>query len=419
MDFIGKWFKGDKVLWIIYLFLCLISIIEVYSASSRLVYNTANYWGPIMQHITILTMGSIIVWIVHRINYKWFQLIPVVLLPVSAILLLLVPILGVVANNASRALSIGGIQFQPLEFAKMALVLGIAVLLSKVQGEDGANPKAFKYLLWPTFIICGLIAPQNLSTAVLLFGVIIMMMFVGRVSYKQLGKLLGSLALLVGLLVSVLAFTPTSAMESMKEIPGLHRLPTWKDRIETFFVHEAPVAPEQYDLDENGQIGHANIAIASSNIIGKMPGNSVQRDFLSLAFSDFIFAIIIEELGLLGGAFVVFLYICILIRAGKIAKRAKGNFATFLVIGVALMMVTQAVMNMCVAVGLFPVTGQPLPLISKGGTSIITNCIYIGMVLSVSRYTMEQEQKAESNPEAMQSEPTSEVLQDENVVIEN
>ena len=119
MDFVGKWFRGDKVLWVIYLFLCLISIIEVYSASSRLVYNTANYWAPIMQHIIILTMGSIIVLIVHRINYKWFQLIPVVLLPVSVVLLVLVPILGVVANNASRALSIGGIQFQPLEFAKM------------------------------------------------------------------------------------------------------------------------------------------------------------------------------------------------------------------------------------------------------------------------------------------------------------
>ena len=417
MDFVGKWFRGDKVLWVIYLFLCLISIIEVYSASSRLVYNTANYWAPIMQHIIILTMGSIIVLIVHRINYKWFQLIPVVLLPVSVVLLVLVPILGVVANNASRALSIGGIQFQPVEFAKMALVLAVAVILSKVQGEDGANPKAFKYLLWPTFIVCGLIAPQNLSTAVLLFGVIVMMMFVGRVSYKQLGKLLGSLALLVGLLVGVLAFMPPSAMESMKKVPGLHRLPTWKDRIETFFVSEAPVAPERYDLDENGQIGHANIAIASSHVIGKMPGNSVQRDFLSLAFSDFIFAIIIEELGLLGGAFVVFLYICILIRAGKIARRAKGNFATFLVMGAALMMVTQAVMNMCVAVGLFPVTGQPLPLISKGGTSILINCVYIGMILSVSRYTMEQEQREQSNSDAMQSEPVTEALQDESVVI--
>ena len=149
-----------------------------------------------------------------------------------------------------------------------------------------------------------------------------------------------------------------------------------------------------------------------------MPGNSIQRDFLSQAFSDFIFAIIIEELGLIGGAFVVFLYICLLVRAGKIAKKAKGNFATFLVMGIGLILVTQAILNMCVAVGLFPVTGQPLPLISKGGTSTLINCVYIGMILSVSRYTLEQEEKEKLAGEALiQDEPTAESLQDE-VIIE-
>ena len=172
----------------------------------------------------------------------------------------------------------------------------------------------------------------------------------------------------------------------------MHRVETWQNRIKGFFEDKEAVPAAKYDIDKDAQIAHANIAIASSNIIGKMPGNSVQRDFLSQAFSDFIFAIIIEELGLLGGAFVVILYIWLLMRAGKIARRSEKSFPAFLVMGIALLLVSQAMLNMMVAVGLFPVTGQPLPLISKGGTSTLINCAYIGMILSVSRYVAEQEE---------------------------
>lgn len=416
MDFIGKLFKGDRVIWIIFLFLCLISIIEVYSASSTLTYKSGNHWGPITQHIIILTVGVVIVLLVHNINYKWYQVLPIFLVPASAVLLAVVSLLGAMTNGAHRWMEILGVQFQPSEIAKMAVVIATALILSKMQEENGANHKAFKYIMWITALICLLIAPENLSTAMLLFSVVVLMMFIGRVPFKQLGKMIGVLMLAGVLGAGTLAAIP---QDTLHNTPGLHRLETWQNRVKGFFENKDAVPPEKFDIDKDGQIAHANIAIATSNVVGKMPGNSIQRDFLSQAFSDFIFAIIIEELGLIGGIFVVFLYICLLVRAGKIAKKAKGNFATFLVMGISLLLVMQAILNMCVAVGLFPVTGQPLPLISKGGTSTLINCVYIGMILSVSKYTLEQEEKEKLDMElTVQTEPTSEVLQDEAFIIE-
>ena len=164
----------------------------------------------------------------------------------------------------------------------------------------------------------------------------------------------------------------------------LHRFDTWKSRIDKF-LDSKEVPPEDVDLDKDGQVAHANIAIATSNVIGKGPGNSVERDFLSQAFSDFIYAIIIEETGIVGATFVAMLYIILLFRTSRIASRCENNFPAFLAMGLALLLVTQALFNMCVAVGLAPVTGQPLPLVSKGGTSSVINCVYIGAILSVSR----------------------------------
>lgn len=416
MDFVGKLFKGDRVIWIIFLFLCLISIVEVYSASSTLTYKSGNHWAPITNHIVILTVGVVIVLIVHNINYKWYQVLPVILVPASAVLLAAVSLLGAMTNGAARWMNIFGIQFQPSEIAKMAVVIATALILAKMQEENEANRKAFKYIMWIAGVICLLIAPENLSTAMLLFGVVVLMMFIGRIPTVQLGKLFGVLAIAGILGAGTLIAIPS---QTLHNTPGLHRLETWQNRFKNFFENKDAVPPEKFDIDKDAQIAHANIAIATSHVVGKMPGNSVQRDFLSQAFSDFIFAIIVEELGLLGGIFVVFLYICLLVRAGKIAKKARGNFATFLVMGIALILVVQAVLNMCVAVGLFPVTGQPLPLISKGGTSTLINCVYIGMILSVSRYTMEQEEKEKMMEEAMGStEPSADILQDETVVIE-
>lgn len=401
MDLIKDIFKGDKVIWIIFLFLCLISIVEVFSAASTLTYKSGDHWGPITQHSVILMVGAFIVVLVHNIPCKYFRVLPFFLLPVSCVLLLIVMVMGNYVNGAARWMNFFGIQFQPSELAKMAVIIVTAFILSRFQEEEGANPKAFKYIMWIIGIVFVLIAPENGSTAVLLFGVVFLMMIIGRVPWRQLGMLVGSAAILITLFVSVIMITPAS---QYRDLPMMHRVETWQNRIKGFIEDKEAVPAAKYDIDKDAQIAHANIAIATSNVVGKMPGNSVQRDFLSQAFSDFIFAIIIEELGLLGGAFIVMLYLWLLIRAGKIARRSEKSFPAFLVMGISMLLVSQAMLNMMVAVGLFPVTGQPLPLISKGGTSTLINCAYIGMILSVSRYVAEKEEQRLKEAEAANEE---------------
>ena len=394
MNLIKDLFKGDKVIWIIFLCLCLISVIEVFSAASTLTYKSGDHWGPITQHSVILMVGAFIVVLVHNIPCKYFSVLPFFLLPLSCILLVFVMGMGMITgdrvNGAARWMTFFGIQFQPSEIAKMAVIIVTAFILSKFQDEDGANPKAFKYIMWITGIVFILIAPENGSTAALLAGVVFLMMLIGRVPWKQIGRLVGIVGVSLTLLVSVIVLIPPKAYQN---IPVTHRFATWQSRIKGFFEDKGEIPAAKFDIDKDAQVAHANIAIATSHIVGKMPGNSVQRDFLSQAFSDFIFAIVIEELGLLGGGFIVMLYLWLLIRAGRIAKRSDKHFPAFLVMGIALLLVSQAMLNMMVAVGLFPVTGQPLPLISKGGTSTLINCAYIGMILSVSRYVAEKEEQ--------------------------
>lgn len=389
MDLLKNIFKGDRVIWIIFILLCLISVTEVFSATSSLAYNSGNHWGPITRHCFFLILGTIIVVFIHYIPYKWFQIFPVLLLPSSFVMLVMVMFMGRI-NGAARWLNIAGIQFQPSEFAKMAVVIAVAYILSRGQSEEGAHPKAFKYILIITGIFCGLIFPENYSTAMLLFATIYMMMFVGRIATKKLITLASTLIVMLGLFLTFLLNTPD---EILREIPLGHRFSAWKGRIENF-TKNSNVPAARYDIrGEDGQTGHASIAIAQSHLLGKGPGNSIQRDFLSQAYSDFIYAIIIEELGLLGGAFVTFLYIWLLIRVGKIARKCNRTFPAFLVLGIGILLAIQAMFNMMVAVGLVPVTGQPLPLISRGGTSTIINCVYIGILLSVSRYTQQLEEQ--------------------------
>ena len=405
MGLIKDLFKGDKVIWIIFLFLCLISVIEVFSAASTLTYKSGDHWGPITQHSVILMVGAVVVVLVHNIPCKYFSVLPFFLLPLSCVLLIFVMGMGIITgdrvNGAARWMTFFGIQFQPSELAKMAVIIVTAFILSKFQEEDGANPKAFKYIMWIVGIVFILIAPENGSTAALLFGVVFLMMLIGRIPWKLLGKLTALIGIALTIFVSIIMITPASVYN---KIPGLHRVETWQSRIKGFFEDKEAVPAAKYDIDKDAQIAHANIAIATSHVIGKMPGNSVQRDFLSQAFSDFIFAIVIEELGLLGGAFIVMLYLWLLIRAGRIAKRCDKYFPAFLVMGIALLLVCQAMLNMMVAVGLFPVTGQPLPLISKGGTSTLINCAYIGMILSVSRYVIQKEEARKQKEEQLANE---------------
>jgi cell division protein FtsW len=375
--------------------------VEVFSAASTLTYKSGDHWGPITQHSVILMVGAFIVVLVHNIPCKYFRVLPFFLLPLSCILLLVVMVMGNYVNGAARWMNFAGVQFQPSELAKMAVIIVTAFILSRFQEEDSAHPKAFKYIMWIIGIVFILIAPENGSTAALLFGVVFLMMVIGRVPWKQLGMLIGGVTLFLTLFVSIIMITPAS---KYRDLPMMHRVETWQNRIKGFFEDKEAVPAAKYDIDKDAQIAHANIAIATSHVIGKMPGNSVQRDFLSQAFSDFIFAIIIEELGLIGGAFIVMLYLWLLIRAGKIAKRCEKTFPAFLIMGIAMLLVAQAMLNMMVAVGLFPVTGQPLPLISKGGTSTLINCAYIGMMLSVSRYVVDKEEQRLKEAEAAKEE---------------
>ena len=398
---IGNIFKGDKVIWIVFFMLCMISLVEVFSASSNLTYKSNNFIMPIMKHAIMLAVGGFIAVVITNIPCRYFKLTTPFLILISVATLLWVLFAGESINGANRVIEIAGQTFQPSEIAKGTIILSEAQILSAMQTERGADRKAFKYILVIALPMIFLIGLENLSTALLLFASMFLLMFIGRVPWIQLGKLAGicvGFALMGILLIEIVGddtkvedskLTKVEKVEKPKKERGaiekmFHRADTWKARINKF-TDDTEVAPQDYDLDKDAQVAHANIAIVSSNVIGKGPGNSIERDFLAQAFSDFIYAIIIEEMGLFGASLVVFLYIVLLFRTARIANRCDNNFPAFLCMGFALMLVIQASANMLVAVGIVPVTGQPLPLISKGGTSTIINCAYIGAILSVSR----------------------------------
>ena len=399
-------FKGDKVIWMVFFFLCVISVVEVFSASSELTYKGGNYMAPILKHMGLLLMGIVCMVVTLNIKCKYFKIVTPFMIIISLITLLWVFVAGQSTNGAQRWIALLGFQYQPSEIAKGTMILATAQILSAMQTDKGADKHAMGYIIVMWLIMVPLIMVENLSTAALLSLVVLMMMVIGRVSGKQLGKLLGLLTLFGIFVISVVWFTgkdesqnPNNLTEQVdkkqadtKRSKGiLHRMDTWKARINKFMNHKE-LAPNEVDLDKDAQVAHANIAIATANYVGKGPGNSVERDFLSQAFSDFIYAIIIEEMGIEGALFVALLYIILLFRTGRIASRCENNFPAFLAMGLALLLVTQALFNMCVAVGLAPVTGQPLPLVSRGGTSTIINCVYIGVILSISRSAKKKDQ---------------------------
>ena len=412
---IGNIFKGDKVIWMIFFFLCMISIIEVYSASSSLTYKTGNYMAPVIRHIGLLGLGLLTMICMLKVKCKFFKIVTPFMLALSFVLLLWVLVAGQSTNGASRWISLAGINFQPSEIAKGAVVLAVAQILSAMQTEHGAEKRAFKYILIVSGIFVALIGLENLSTAMLLCFTILCMMIIGRVPMRQIGKLVGTALIAICIIFASIMIVgkdkgdtakPENSLtekvvQDEKEETGVvdklfHRADTWKARIDKW-TSSKTIAPEDVDLDKDAQVAHANIAIASSNIAGNGPGNSVERDFLSQAYSDFIYAIIIEEMGIEGAIFVALLYIFLLFRAGRIANRCENIFPAFLCMGLAILLVIQALFNMLVAVGLAPVTGQPLPLISRGGTSTVINCLYLGIILSISR-TAKKKEGAQNMP---------------------
>ena len=396
---IGNIFKGDRVIWMVFFFLCMISLVEVFSASSGLTYKSQNYIGPIVYHAGTIIAGVIVAIVTLNIPCRYFKLLTPFLMLISLITLLWVLLAGTKVGDAGRWINLFGLTFQPSEIAKGTVVLIVAQILAAMQRDNGADRNAFKWIMWITIPACLLIGLENLSTSAMLFAVVFLMMFIGLVPLRQLGKLAGTVILLGVFALSMVMLVGHDTTEDYQELTKVeqteqpkeknaiekifHRADTWKSRIMKF--GKPKPTPQEYDLDKDAQVAHANIAIVSSGVIGKGPGKSTERDFLSQAFSDFIYAIIIEELGIIGAFVVVFLYIILLYRCARIASRCENNFPAFLAMGLGLLLVIQATFNMMVAVGLAPVTGQPLPLISKGGTSTIINCAYIGAILSVSR----------------------------------
>ena len=408
---IGNLFKGDKVVWMIFFFLCMVSIVEVFSASSGLTYKSQNYIGPIVYHTGTIVVGVLVAIITLNIPCRYFKLMTPFLMLLSAVTLLWVLLAGTKVGDAGRWISLFGFTFQPSEIAKGTIVLAVAQVLAAMQREDGADKNTFKWIMRITVPACFLIGLENLSTAAMLFAVVYLMMFIGLVPIRQLAKLAAVIIVFVVFALSMVMIvghdnsdeeTQLAQTEQVVTQPKkknaiekiFHRADTWKSRIMKFNKDE--VSPMDYDLDKDAQVAHANIAIVSSGVIGKGPGKSTERDFLSQAFSDFIYAIIIEELGIVGAFVVMCLYIFLLYRCARIASRCENNFPAFLAMGLGLLLVIQATFNMMVAVGLAPVTGQPLPLISKGGTSTIINCAYIGAILSVSRSAKQKIEKEEN-----------------------
>lgn len=412
----GSLFKGDKGVWMIYFFLCMISLVEVYSASSRLTFEGGHHWAPMVSQAGFLLFGLVIILLVHRIPCKWFMLFPFVLLPVVILLLFYTAVFGggSMVNETNRWVEFMGIRFQPSELAKAALLMTAAMVLAKTQTEKeewvrgkkrkvvgaikGKRYLAFAIVGGAALLVCGLIMMDNMSTGLMLFFVVLVMMFIGHVPRDLMFKGIMVLVFMGAVVGMVAMVTPEKVLN---ETSMTKRLVTVKHRIMRKFdlgneddVKKASKSKTEILLnDENSQTTYASIAIANSDVIGLGPGNSIQRDFLQHAESDFIYAIIVEELGIGGAFFVAFLYLALLIRVGRIAQKCTSFFPAYLVLGFGIMMVLQAFVNMSVAVGLVPVTGQTLPLISKGGTSILITSFYIGVILSVSRYAEKKEMK--------------------------
>lgn len=380
-EFLQNTFKGDKILWVVFvLFLC-VSALEMYSASSSLAYKQSSYIMPVWSHITFLCMGFFVAFFVHLLPRRTTMFFPVFYF-ISLGLLLWALVSGVSVNEAARWTSVMGIRFQPSELGKLAMVTNLALVLKFYNQGAFFSKKAYFWIcLGVAGLICLLILPENFSTAFLCGCTALSMMFYARMPIRWMAMLVG---VFMGVLVLFYFVSPL-----LPENRLTHRSSLWVHRIDKYISGNEEVEENRFVInDENYQVAHAKIAISNSKYVGKGIGNSIERDFLPQAYSDFIFAIIIEETGLLGAFVVILLYLIVMYRAAVIAKASESIFEAVLVMGLSTMIVYQAFINMAVAVGFFPVTGQPLPLISRGGTSIVIISSYFGLMLWVSRLNL-------------------------------
>ncbi|HYF33083.1 MAG TPA: FtsW/RodA/SpoVE family cell cycle protein [Chitinophagaceae bacterium] len=394
---LGQRAKGDKVIWAIVILLGLVSLLAVYSSTGLLAYkmNRGNTEVYLFKQAVFISLGIAVIYFMHRVNYTFYSRLAVILFLVSIPLLLYTLFYGVTLNEGSRWIRVPVINltFQTSDLAKLALFMYVSRQLSRRQLHVNDLKKGFLPVIIPVCIICLLIAPANLSTAVLLAASCMMLMFIGRIRAKFLLVTIGVALLPVLILVTIAMAYYDKQEQKCKELPSIlqeSRIPTWIKRVQTFMY-----ASKDIDKDDNYQVNQAKIGIAKGGWFGAGPGNSESRNFLPHPYSDFIYAIIIEEYGLIGGACLVFIYLLFLFRSIRLFRKCPYAFGAFLALGLSFTLVIQALTNMAVNVNLFPVTGVTLPLVSMGGSSFLFTCVSIGIILSVARNVEQLEGKSQ------------------------
>lgn len=368
--------SGDRVIWMVVIFLSIFSALAVYSSTRTLAFS--HYGGSgfyLIKHLGIFVFGLALMYAAHLVKYHYYARISQLAMLIAIPLLIFTAFQGASINEAKRwvVIPVINLTFQTSDFGKLALTLFLARSLTISQNKIRNWKEGFLPLLIPILLVCGLILPANFSTAAILFTSSIVLLFIGGARVKHI-----IFMVLIGASILVISIGIVSTFPDDQK----GRLGTWTQRVETYSGGE---------LDEVYQVKQSKIAIASGGVFGLMPGNSIQRDYLPNPFSDFIYAIIVEEYGLIGGLIILILYMVLLFRSIRIATHSPGTFGALLAVGLGFSLVFQALINIAVTTGLLPVTGQPLPMISMGGTSIWFTSISIGIMLSVSRESLNEE----------------------------
>ena len=387
--------RSDPYIWGIIIILYIVSVVEVYSAISREI-TGGDVYTPIIKHVLLLFSGFLITYVTSRVHYKWFKVMAYLMIPAAIVLLVCIIFWGDMLNGAKRTITVWGVSLQGSEVAKVTIVLAMATVLAKSQIKRGVNTKGVVLVVVLVTIFSGLLFTQGLTNTLLFIGISVCMMLIGGVEWYKLGIIfLVYLVLALAVMQAKDILTESelfnkqeqTVQDGEKKDVLIQRSSTWKSRLEDFF--DSTPEYEKETTDANRQEHRAAMAMAHGGITGVGPGNSREASRLPLAFSDYIYAIIIEDLGfVVGGVGLLLVYLMILARAGLIARRCTKAFPALLVMGMAVMIVLQALFNMAIVVGVFPVSGQPLPLISKGGTSIWMMSFAFGVMLSVSRYAV-------------------------------
>lgn len=404
--------QGDKVIWSIVVLLALFSLLVVYSSTGTLAYKMSrSNESYLFKQVAFIVLGILVIYFAHQVNYTIYSRVSLILFLLVIPLLIYTLFFGVRLNEGSRWIRLPIIQltFQTSDLAKLALFMYISRLLSKKQQVIKDFKKGFLPIVTPVGIICLLIAPANLSTSLLIGATSLLLLFIGRVPVKHLLLVVGIALIPVMMLILAAVYQHQEGGAEKTRTEGrsklFARVHTWVNRVESFMY-----AGQDADNDDNYQVNQAKIAIAQGGWIGRGPGNSMARNFLPHPYSDFIYAIIIEEYGILGGALILFIYMIFLLRSIRIFKKCPYAFGAFLALGLSFMLVIQALTNMAVNVNLFPVTGVTLPLVSMGGSSFLFTCLAIGIILSVARNVEQAEGKlkrAQSAAAAQEAEEES------------